>query len=146
MGAYDPRRAPAATPCASHRSHSPEPTYLELHHVIPQAWQRAWTPGQTIVRPGFENALFDPRTVALCRTGHGNTHYWLVRFMRAYSKLTTMAEGGFRIEEACRRAEKQELAPRGRNDMGLALLGMNRWLNAGGSLQALCDAELWGEI
>ena len=66
------RTVPASVrPCEAHRYHRPEPTFLELHHIICQSWQLyLW------------QRIRDPRVVALCRTGHGNVHWAIERLMR----------------------------------------------------------------
>jgi len=57
--------------CEAHLAHYPRPLWLEYHHVIPVAWQLyLW------------QQVRDKRTVCLCRTGHGNVHWWIVRTMR----------------------------------------------------------------
>lgn len=125
--------------CVAHSYHSPVPLYTELHHVIPQAWQRFWRPS-TIERPTWKGVegpppLWAPDTVPLCRTGHGNLHVLLVKFMRAYGQLD-MPDGPERIEAAVsgrRGAEAQ-----------LAKTGMRRFQAAGGSLEALCGAGQYG--
>ncbi len=30
--------------CGAHQDHRPIPLYLELHHVVPQSWQKLWQP------------------------------------------------------------------------------------------------------
>lgn len=57
---YAPRTVPY-TPgaCVAHRFHSPRPTYLEVHHVLPLGW------GGPDTR---ENE------VTVCSTGHASIH------------------------------------------------------------------------
>ena len=62
------------TPCEAHRLHRPRAMTIELHHVIPQAWQNMVL---------HSEVLFDKRTVALCPTGHRNVHALLVTMMKA---------------------------------------------------------------
>lgn len=139
--------------CTFHRHHDPAPTYTELHHVIPQAWQVFWQPpapwpngGPSPDRkaPG-SNApflLFDARTVALCRTGHGNVHHWLVQIMQAFARLGSVGEAMHEVKAAAR-ARGQVV---GTADFGFAAEAIDRWHGAGGDLRALTDHGLWGEI
>lgn len=93
-------------------------------------------------------ALFDPRTVSVCRTGHGNVHFWLVRAMR---KLHTQGlentKAGILLAWALvlQEAKVEGLKPV-RNEVTCSRLGMERWVAVGGSLRALGDAGLWGVI
>lgn len=150
-------------PCSLHRAHAPKPNYCEEHHVIPRAWQASWRPGDSpeLLRPEVDSLAllsgetkpWDPRTVAICRTGHGNVHFWLVRFMREWYEIdkTTgvganpVAQLTAAVVRVRRRAHEQGF-PFGRKETETARLGMERWLNAGGSLRALCNRGLFGEI
>lgn len=163
--------------CEAHKSHRPSPTFWELHHVIPQAWQRWWRP------PGSESTserrrqavlsdpqlpqdefdavmatvdLFDPRTATLCRTGHGNVHWWLVRAMRAYKDQVYQQEPHSEAERklaiaaamaaALITARKTDGVFPVRAEVSIARLAMERWVEAGGSCLALAAAGLYGEI
>jgi hypothetical protein len=110
---------PATVGCAAHSTHAPAPTYLELHHVIPQAWQRHWQPEINTVK-GFAKAvsfeaigvpdpIWDERTIAL--------------------KVLLNGEHKFV-----------------RKDAQFAYLGMQRFAEAGGSLRDLCKFKLYGYI
>lgn len=150
--------AASAAPCALHHHHSPEPTYTELHHVVPQAWQVAWQPpapwsnaGPSPDRrtPGGKPViLWDARTTPICRTGHGNVHYWLVAIMRAFAAEGKDRPGtgiGRAVHEARMNARAKGHAP-AIADLETATQAMTRWLDAGGQLELLVAAGLWGEI
>jgi hypothetical protein len=114
--------------CELHRIHRPRALTVELHHVLPQAWQHYWTPGPKLPAP---NRLFDPRTVALCPTSHRNVHYWIVKLMRAAVSEDPLdakkSLGGLSREQA------------------IAYDALTRWREAGGSLAGLRAAGLFGE-
>ncbi len=118
---------PLATsiPCEAHRYHWPKPTYQELHHVVPQSWQRFWTLGEPTTK------LWDPRTVPLCRTGHGNVHWHLVRLMQVTTEDPLETRKIYR--------------PRGK-EYEIAYLALSRWKEAGGSLVSLQEAGKFGQI
>jgi hypothetical protein len=122
--------------CEAHKAHRPEPTYLEYHHVIPQAWQKLWKPD------GKKAVIWDPRTVALCRTGHGNVHYWLVKMMKTFADLST--KDAYVITPSVAVLLKGEKYVR--REVNTAHLAMDRWVAAGGSLKALWDNDHFGEI
>lgn len=116
-------------PCEAHRYHSPLARYREEHHVVPQAWSRFWRPeGVVVPRDG----VWDRRITALCRTGHGNVHWLLVRIMRAGA-----------TEDP---AEARRAFPGSGADYEIAYLALTRWREAGGSLVALREARLFGGI
>lgn len=117
-----PRSVPVSAGCAAHKVHLPAPTYLELHHVIPQSWQKFWS-GNT--------ELWDPHTVPLCRTGHGNVHFWLVWLMKNY-------DGSIPKIPLMEKYVRKEAA--------IARQAMERWIEHGGSIEALRARKLWGQI
>jgi hypothetical protein len=104
-----------AAPCQAHKFHRPKATYQEAHHVVPQAWQEFWRPDTPV-----KTHLWHPETVALCPTGHRNVHYFLVQMMHGLP------------------------VPRN-NEVKIAQQAMTIWVDAGGSLDALRQAKLWGE-
>lgn len=59
-----PRAVPQESrPCVLHAYHSPITVVNELHHPLPQAWQRRlW------------GKVLDHRVVAVCATGHNSVH------------------------------------------------------------------------
>jgi hypothetical protein len=137
-----------AVACTVHRVHAPRPLTVELHHVIPQAWQQVFTgplrPEPEILaasrrvpgRGSEGRKLWDARTVALCPTGHRNVHAWIVRIMHLCpgedpAVATHLARHGDR------RARGAEF--------DLAVLALTRFKDAGGQLQALVAARQWGE-
>lgn len=133
--------------CSLHRGHSPEPTYLEAHHIIPQAWQATWRPDD----PGPDPApspdhpslfLWDGRTAALCRTGHGNVHYWIVAMMKAARDLRVYDVPRLMHEV---RSKLVGHVP-GTEDYALAASALIRFQEAGGDLATLIRAHQWGTI
>lgn len=147
-------------PCVAHKQHRPLATGQEEHHVIPQAFQGFWHPagvsleingvptvGMTsLARPGeivrLAVGLWDRRTVALCPTGHRNVHHWLVKAMHAWE-----ADPEPTLDRAwdlvLRFARKDGIRPN-EAEVAIARLGMQRWLEAGGDLLALCKVGLYG--
>jgi hypothetical protein len=129
--------------CELHKFHSPKPNTDETHHIIPQAWQVFWNPttGHNLKvvwraqepRPiqATKDQLWDPRTAELCPTGHRNVHYWLVLYMKDFAMPLSNLRGGLRTAARS-------------NEQKMAKLAMDRYEAAGGSLQMLCDAKLWG--
>lgn len=131
--------APVSVGCAAHKTHRPKLwAPLELHHVIPREWQAFYTPtpstvSGTLPPPTTAVAtvvLWDARTVALCRTGHGNVHYWIVRLMREVKAKRTEDPALASAALVGGRTEEQRIA----------LLALTRMVEAGGSLVALADA------
>ncbi len=106
--------------CELHRYHFPKPIGDETHHIIPQAWQLAWTP------EGLKaGKLWDPRVAELCPTGHSNVHSWLVTYMK---DLALRRETG---------------RPRSR-EQKMAYLAITRFTEVGGDLELLWERGLWG--
>jgi len=102
------------------------PQWYELHHVIPQAWQFAWpADGRTVI--------WDRRTMPLCRTGHGNVHYWIVRLMREV-RDGTLHQQPLRRVNLTRRTK----------EFAIARLALTRFTEAGGDLTALAKAGRMG--
>lgn len=131
--------------CSFHREHDPRPAYLEAHHVIPQAWQALWRPATARAA-----GLWDPRTVAVCATGHRNIHFYLMRIVRTFYAI--LLEGGGPIQGDC--YESALIAGMGdadlpvhghRAEIDCAFLGLQRWYDAGGLVRPLGDAGEWGE-
>lgn len=132
-------------PCGSHRYHWPKNQTAEDHHVIPQAWQQLWTPTG---RYSFENALpvdtvkrlWDARTVPLCPTGHRNVHYWMVAMMKSIrARIAPEFMGQYTSQNYLDWAVKEALPKRRNTEMKVALLGLQRFADAGGSLKVLAD-------
>jgi hypothetical protein len=161
-----PKTAPPV--CVAHRRHEVvTPYYNELHHVIPQAWQEFWWPtwndGEPRILPNplpgdpFATAvrtplkrLFDPRTVALCPTGHRNVHWLLVKFMRYWDAIGVGPKEQSE-EVILELAADQVAAIRhdglkvNRGEALWARESMLRWHQVGGNLADLCKAHKWGE-
>lgn len=88
--------------CAATHSHSPVPRYLEFHHIIPRAWQAFFQPA------GAEaGKLWAPQTTPLCRTSHGNVHYWIEQYVRNFDATDLQAD---QIHNAVSRAITGEAA------------------------------------
>lgn len=121
----------SAERCVAHRYHAPEPRYLEEHHVLPRAWQAAWQP------PAVPSGdLWAPTTVLLCRTGHGNVHYWISRFMHEY-------DGS--VERAVSRAILDQHGV-GRQEHVIARRALDEFRDAGGDLAFLTYHGIWGGL
>jgi hypothetical protein len=133
--------------CDLHKSHDPEPTYLEVHHVIPQAWQATWQPGPPWPFPGSSPDrsglnLWDNRTVTVCRTGHGNIHHWIVQLMEAARDRETDDVGS--LLHIVRSG--LVLHRPGRADYECAAQALWRFQEAGGELATLIAARQYGAI
>ena len=101
--------------CEAHGYHRPEPAWLELHHVIPQSWQLVlW------------GRVADKRVLALCRTGHGNVHWDIVRLMKRQTGLRRGADLQI-ARMALERVEEAEPGSVGR------LIASRNWGGMGGS-------------
>lgn len=105
--------------CVAHRYHWPKPLAQELHHVVPQAWQKFW-------QPELQTGLWHPETVALCPTGHRNVHRIIVAKMRALAGLDHID---------IPKSKEAEIAQR----------ALSIYIDAGGSLMDLTRAGQWGQ-
>jgi hypothetical protein len=125
-------------PCGLHKYHRPEPFYNEMHHVIPQAWQKAWKPrGHVLV-------LWYPVTEVICPTGHRGVHYILSSFMKYLAQIgqnDTLSRQFRTVIELLR--HKGYVVPNNEQDM--AYEAVKRWVEFGGSIDFLTEAKLWGE-
>lgn len=129
--------------CAVHADHHPLPLYLEEHHVIPRAWQAAWAPSNTTAG---SDGIWDPRTEPLCRTGHGNVHFWIEAAMSRYAEHAGReSHSEAAIERAMSAAREAHGAPVGDEHL-VALEGMRRFHQAGGKLLDLANAGILGGI
>lgn len=150
-----PDLAFSQAPCEAHRRHSPAPTYTESHHIVPQAWQAVYRPSQPWPNGGKSPdrrnpdrtpfLLWDARTVSLCRTGHGNVHFWLVLVMRHLETLQLGRPTTDQLTGAIRdalRDRKREV----RADVAIARQGIERYLAVGGDLTTLFAAGEYGAI
>lgn len=127
--------ATTTSPCALHPTHSPTNLTVELHHVVPQAWQHVWQPALAKLDT---NGLWDPRTVAICPTGHRNVHALIVRLMKMAA--STQDEKVFLAQTA------PGDRPRGHHqEFETALLALERWYAEDGKLLDLTAAGQWGE-
>lgn len=130
-----------ASRCVAHSYHQPVPRYLELHHVIPRAWQGAWQPaGVAIPRTG----IWHPETVPLCRTGHGNVHYWIERFM--HEIRNALVQDVLPSPEEVARYVLARQTNVGRAEHVIARRALEEWVSAGGSLEMLADRGLYGGL
>lgn len=128
----------SSAPCGLHTYHAPGITYTEEHHYLPRGWQSFWRP------PDVSSDLWDPRTIYLCRTSHGNVHYHLVNLMKKWQAL-----GGPDLDtvvRACRADAQRLVIPFAYSEITVARTAMERWLAAGGSLADLCAKKLYGYI
>jgi hypothetical protein len=140
-------------PCSLHKAHDPTPVYCETHHVVPQAWQLHWQPREPWPNggPSPDHAgvtLWDARTVVICRTGHGNVHYWLVEIMHALADLGITIDR-VRVEQAMhdvRAVRLQEGHAPGHAEFDCAEQAILRYGDAGGSIPDLIANHLWGQI
>lgn len=136
-----------AIACSIHRKHSPEPTYAEKHHVIPQAWQFHYQPPTPWPNQGPSpdhsgKILWDARVIDICRTGHGNVHYYLVLMMHQYA-LTKDLKTAIKNTMVNAHASGLHLV---QLDWYWAEQAISRFTAAGGSLDDLVANKLWGEI
>lgn len=145
----------SAQPCDQHHRHDPAPTYTELHHVIPQAWQAFWQPPQPWpdagpspdrrdAKTGLPLTLWDARTVAICRTGHGNVHHWLVELTHYAAANPGLTLG--QLEHDAKAAIRAAGEHPNHVDYAIAAQALERWTTAGGTIDQLVAARLWGEI
>jgi hypothetical protein len=132
--------APITLACALPGRHSPRNLTVELHHIIPVAWQQFFVPpvapypGQD---PNGRGPLWDARTIALCPTSHRNTHFWIVRLMHAIAAGAPDAMAAW-----------QTLSSRDRRhpEASTAFDALDRFATSGGSLLALTAAGEWGQV
>lgn len=129
--------------------------YNELHHVIPVEWQKLWQPPQPWEFQGQDPynrtaVLFDARTEALCRTGHGNVHFWLARLMHAMpaAVMDPQPLGPFTALAAAERGVRDQAKKEGRvinsKEFAVSKLAIQRWTAVGGSIGALILAGKFG--
>lgn len=129
--------------CEAHRYHWPQPISTERHHVIPRAWQAYFHPESGGARTTASQArmlaatgavaLWDPRVTVLCPTGHRNVHRMIVRLMKTDTG------------EDFRRARDMVFGSRLSAEEGIALETLIRFQAAGGSLDVMRIAGLFGE-
>ncbi len=115
---------PAA--CSLHKTHAPRPVVVELHHVLPRAWQHAFPapaalPAGAVAGHDADGSLWDARTVPICPTAHRSVHAALVAMVRGHPHVGS---------------------PRERKVAGLAL---SRALEAGVTVEMLLAAHQYGE-
>jgi len=132
---------PATGPlCELHTRHAPKPEYFEKHHIIPQSWQRVWKPDSPSAK------LWDPRTMTLCRTSHGNVHFWLVNLMRAYSASAEPRSVDQAVAAAVTKYKVTHTMWIKPKEIKVARMAMDRYLEAGGDLYGLGQVGQWGQI
>lgn len=144
--------------CEVHRTHRPAYAYCEAHHIIPQSWQQVFTP------PGFKHQadkdfpyagpspdhtglyLWDARTVHVCRTGHGNVHFWLVKIMHIISDIKG-DQSSLRAAVAQAQDEMHKIHQRiPYAELDISVFAITRFTGEGGSLQTLFNAKQFGAI
>lgn len=148
---------PAATPspCVLHtHSSGPYPLYCEEHHVIPRDWQDEFSPNPDLIEFGIPGAkVWDNRVIPCCRTGHGNIHFLLVRFMLKWESHfvngSTVMQDESTINFTARqvveklRAQKMHI---NHNEVEWARAAMYRWHHYGLDLLKLCENGSYGRI
>jgi hypothetical protein len=126
------------TVCSLARVHVPSQPNPDEHHVIPQAWQRFWTPhiavSATRIVSDSGPDIWDARTVTVCPNHHRLVHQAIVAMMRAGT--TEEPAEAFKAAFGSNRTTKVRQT---------AYLALTRWVDAAGSLNALRTAKLWGE-
>jgi hypothetical protein len=130
--------------CEGEHAHHPMPRYLELHHVVPRAWQNFWKP-ETVRSPFHapnKEGIWAPFTIVLCRTAHGNVHYWIERAMKAYMTIEPGPDHSERAMHVARQGQQHI----GEHETALAREALVLFSDAGGSLRALATAGLWGGL
>ena len=133
--------------CVAEHDHHPEPRYLEAHHLVPRAWQHFYTPADMYFNGGpfhkpDSSGLWCTETVLLCRTAHGNVHYWIERMVRAYGAL---APGPDHADRARVQAREGQLHI-GEHETQLAEQALVLFADAGGRVEKLFEAGLFGGI
>lgn len=125
----------AAVECVLHKTHNPAHMTIEFHHVIPVAWQQFYQPPEPWPFPGRDpngrGELWDDRTIPLCPTGHRNTHFIIVEFMKS--------PHGNDPAEARRNVKHKG------SQYDAAYLALTRFAAAGGDIVALVAARQWGQ-
>jgi hypothetical protein len=137
--------------CELHRDHQPRYTYAERHHIIPQAWQAVWQPPTFVQRtdsawpfahlsPDHKGLfLWDARTANICRTGHGNVHFYLVRLM-------LLLQAGQPTLHLAKMEVLRELGHADSKALDAAQQAIERFIQAGGVLASLWAADEFGAI
>jgi hypothetical protein len=133
--------------CAAEHTHHPEPRYLELHHIVPRAWQRFWQPNPShyvegVIHEPNSQGLWCTITISLCRTAHGNIHYWIERMVRAYGAL---GPGPDHSDRAMHQARQGQLHI-GKEETAYAEQALILFSDAGGRVQELFEQGLYGGI
>jgi hypothetical protein len=133
--------------CVLSHQHQPEPRYLEAHHLVPRAWQHFFTPSDVHLasdpfHPPNSSGLWCTETVLLCRTGHGNVHYWIERMVKAYGALETGPDHTDRAMHAARQGQLHI----GERETLIAREALVLFSDAGGNVEKLFEAGLFGGI
>jgi hypothetical protein len=133
--------------CELRHEHQPQPRYLERHHIIPRAWQKFHRPRdeELQIAPAQEpdrDGIWYPETVFLCRTGHGNVHYWIERAMKLYVMLPPGPDHSERAMTAAREGQVHI----GRYETEIARDALVLFRDYGGILPKLAQAGLWGGL
>lgn len=134
--------------CALRHHHAPQPRYLEEHHVVPRAWQHYFAPDPSHFDGGGpfhapdRDGLWCTERVALCRTGHGNVHYWIERAMKLYASVPSGPDHSERAMTAARDGQLHI----GHEETVIARQALVLFSDAGGDLVKLTEAGLWGGL
>lgn len=121
--------------CSLGRVHVPGQPNPDEHHVCPRAWQQFWQPsGARTASHLIGLALWDPRTITVCPNHHRLVHEAIVLMMRAGT--TDEPAEAFKAAYGSMRTTRIRQA---------GYLALTRWVQAGGSLNTLRAAKLFGE-
>jgi hypothetical protein len=140
--------------CYLHTYHKPHVTYTELHHTIPREWQSVFTPPTFSQRVDAQwpNAklvegqwLWDARTMPICRTGHGNVHFYLVKLTHWMYECHPDAKPTEQLSYA-RTLLRHTFTEIDMHAAGAAYTGIIRFAEVAGSLKNLFVAKAWGQI
>jgi hypothetical protein len=134
----------SSVPCSLKGRHHPKAAYSEEHHVIPVAWQQFYVPAaspQDAVPgkdPDGRGELWDSRTVPLCPTSHRNVHVLIVAIVHLLAARAAKSPG---------QAGHKALLEHGlaESELTVAVLGVQRFIGAGGDVGELAKHGLYGE-
>lgn len=147
-----------------HSRDAEPPLTSEAHHTTPQSWQlfalnvtehgidhaqrvsvQVYEQIAVMARMGLARTeLYDPRTVQLARTCHGNVHHWIVELMRYTSRATPGEVDALNLEAIIRHFRAQNGGVRTRV-FAEACEAPRRYVAAGHSLRELMHHGLWGQ-
>jgi len=130
------------------------PLYCEEHHVVPRDWQDEFHPMPELIKFGTVGAkVWDNRVIPCCRTGHGNIHFLLVRFMLKWESHFTNESSimqddstiGLTVSMVVGKLRAQNMRIN-HNEVEWAKSAMLRWHHYGLDLLNLCENGSYGRI